>query len=177
AREGRLYLPLEWLDEMGITPDAFLADPQMTPELERLERRLLKEADRLYRRSESGVGALPLDCRPGIFAARYIYAGIGEEVRRLDYDAINHRAYTTDGQKLGWLMVSLARSFGTTFMPRSALIHAATLPETAFLVNAAAAPAASTSDWSDGILATMAGLKTRDQERNAALATVAKGVR
>ncbi|MEM6588423.1 MAG: phytoene/squalene synthase family protein [Pseudomonadota bacterium] len=177
AREGRLYLPLEWLEEMGITPDTFLHEPQMTPELELLERRLLNEAHRLYQRSESGVGALPLDCRPGIFAARFIYAGIGDEVRRMDYDAINHRAYTTDGQKLGWLMVSLARSFGTTFMPRSALIHAEPLAETAFLVNAAAAPAPITADWSDGILATMAGLKTRDRERNAALASAAKGVR
>ncbi|MEL7252984.1 MAG: phytoene/squalene synthase family protein [Pseudomonadota bacterium] len=177
AREGRLYLPLEWLDEMGIDPAAFLTDPRMTPELERLERRLLREADHLYQRSEAGVGALPLDCRPGIFAARFIYAGIGDEVRKLDYDAINHRAFTSDGQKLGWLMVSLARSFGTTFMPRSALIHAEPLPETAFLVHAAAAPAPVSVDWSDGILATMAGLKTRDREENAALASGVRGLR
>ncbi|MEO0752708.1 MAG: phytoene/squalene synthase family protein [Pseudomonadota bacterium] len=177
AREGRLYLPLEWLDEVGITPHAFLADPKMTPELEMLEKRLLTEADRLYVRSESGVGALPMDCRPGIFAARFIYAGIGGEVRRQGYDAINHRAYTSDGQKLGWLMVSLARSLGTTVMPRSALIHAEPLMETAFLVNAAAAPAPRSSDWSDGILATMAGLKYRDREQNATLASSLRGVR
>ena len=171
AREGRLYLPLDWLDEMGMTPEAFLANPQMTAELEVLEKRLLKEADRLYIRSEAGVGALPVDCRPGIFAARFIYAGIGEEVRRQGYDAINHRAYTTGGQKLGWLMVSLARSFGTTFMPRSALIHAQPLAETAFLVNAAASVLPASTDWSDGILATMAGLKSRDRDQNAALAS------
>ncbi|MEM7599169.1 MAG: phytoene/squalene synthase family protein [Pseudomonadota bacterium] len=177
AREGRLYLPLEWLDEMGLSPEAFLANPQMTRELELLEKRLLKEADRLYIRSEAGVGALPVDCRPGIFAARYIYAGIGGQVRRQGYDAINHRAYTSDGQKLGWLMVSLARTFGTTLMPRSALIHAEPLAETAFLVNAAASAAPATSDWSDGILATMAGLKTRDREENAALASAVRGAR
>ena len=162
AREGRLYLPLEWLDEMGINSEAFLANPQMTPELEVLEKRLLKEADRLYQRSEAGDGALPVDCRPGIFAARFIYAGIGGEVRR---------------QKIGWLMVSLARTFGTTFMPRSALIHAQPLPETAFLVNAAAAPAQSGADWSDGILATMARLKIRDREQHEAWAALGRGVR
>ena len=74
-------------------------------------------------------------------------------------------------------MISLARSVGTTLMPRSALIHAEPLPETAFLVNAAAARAPIAADWSDGILATMAGLKSRDQERNAALASATKGVR
>ena len=177
AREGRLYLPLEWLDEMGINSEAFLANPQMTPELEVLEKRLLKEADRLYQRSEAGVGALPVDCRPGIFAARFIYAGIGGEVRRQGYDAINHRAYTTDGLKIGWLMVSLARTFGATFMPRSALIHAQPLLETAFLVNAAAAPIPSGADWSDGILATMARLKIRDREQHEALAALGRGVR
>jgi phytoene synthase len=177
AREGRLYLPLESLDEMGIEPEAFLADPHMSPELEVLGKRLLREAERLYVRSEAGVGALPVDCRPGIFAARFIYAGIGGEVRRKGYDSINHRAFTSDSQKMGWLMVALARSFGTAVMPRSALIHAAPLSETAFLVNAAAAPADPKGDWSEALYATMARLKSRDIEEKAALAQAARTAR
>ncbi len=177
AREGRLYLPLDWLDEMGIDPEAFLADPQMSPQLEELSKRLLKEAQRLYIRSEAGVGALPVDCRPGIFAARFIYAGIGGEVRRQGYDSINHRAYTTDSQKLGWLMVSLARTFGTAVMPRSPVIHASPLAETAFLVNAAAAPADPKSDWSEALYTTLTRLKTRDMEQKTALLQSARSVR
>ena len=76
ALEGRLYLPLEWLDHAGIEPEAFLADPQGTKAVRAMVKRLLIEAEHLYLRSEAGIGALPLTIRPGIFAARFIYAGI-----------------------------------------------------------------------------------------------------
>ena len=66
ARAGRLYLPLDWLDAEGVDPEAFLADPPPDPAHRAgWSRRLLAEAERLYRRSEAGVAALPLDCRPG----------------------------------------------------------------------------------------------------------------
>ena len=48
AREGRLYLPLSWLDEAGIDPDAFLHDPRPGREVRALTRRLVMEANRLY---------------------------------------------------------------------------------------------------------------------------------
>ncbi len=84
AREGRLYLPLSWMREAGIDPDAFLSRPEYSPDLAALVARLLREADGLYERSEAGIGALPLSCRPGIFAARYIYAGIGTRLQIQD---------------------------------------------------------------------------------------------
>ncbi len=169
AREGRLYLPLDWLSELGMAPEAFLAAPEMRRELEIMSRRLLREAERLYVRSEAGVAVLPVDCRPGIFAARFIYAGIGAEVKRNGYDAISHRARTNGVQKLGWLMLSMVRASGTVLMPRSPVIHARPLPETAFLVDAAAGPAEPAKDWSDGLYATLAGLKARDVEQRSAL--------
>ncbi len=169
AREGRLYLPTDWLEEAGIDPEAFLADPQFTPELRRVISRMLRRADDLYAKSEAGVQGLPLSCRPGIFAARYIYAGIGAQVRRRGYDSVTHRARTGGAQKLGWLMLSVLRTGGTVVMPRSSVIYARPLPETAFLVEAASDGSASAKDWSETLYATMATLKTRDQTRRSTL--------
>ena len=75
AAEGRLYLPTDWFDEFGLNVDAFLSDPTPMPEICAMAKRLLGEANRLYYRAEAGIAALPPRCRPGIYAARYIYAG------------------------------------------------------------------------------------------------------
>ena len=169
AREGRLYLPTDWLGDEGIDPEAFLADPQFSPELRRVIARLLRRADDLYAKSEAGVGALPLSCRPGIFAARHIYAGIGGQLRRGGYDSISLRARTGTTQKLGWLMLSVLRAGATVVMPRSAVIYARPLPETAFLVTAAGDGSDSARDWSETLYATMATLKSTDAARRSAL--------
>jgi len=162
AREGRLYLPTEWLEDEGLDVDRFLTRPEMTPALRRVIKRLLREADALYMRSEAGVAALPLSSRPGIFAARYIYAGIGRQLQRLDMDSISHRAKTTSAQKIGWLMLSMGRAAGTLVMPRSSVIHARPLPETAYLVEAASDLTHRAPDWSDALYSTMATLRARD---------------
>ena len=77
ARAGRLYLPREWFAEEGLDADAWLAAPAFCPQVARMTQRLLDEADRLYRRSESGIALLPRDARPAIWAARRIYCEIG----------------------------------------------------------------------------------------------------
>ncbi|MCC6000347.1 MAG: phytoene/squalene synthase family protein [Pararhodobacter sp.] len=138
ARAGRLYLPRDWLDEAGIDAAAFLASPRLTPALAGVVRRLLDQADHLYWRAEPGIAALPLSCRPGIFAARHVYAGIGQAVRRNGYDSITRRAQTSKRQKLGWLAQSVMRSALAQLMPRAATLHARPLPEVGFLVEATA---------------------------------------
>jgi phytoene synthase len=45
-------------------------------------KRLLAEANRLYFRSEPGIARLPVDVRPGIFAARHCYDAIGRKLMR-----------------------------------------------------------------------------------------------
>ncbi len=164
ARAGRLYLPLEWLQEAGVTPAAFLANPASSPGLRQLTRRLLEEADTLYRRSEAGISALPLICRPGIFAARHVYAGIGLQVARQGYDSITARARTTGFQKLGWLGLSLARSATSVVVPGSSVLHAPARPEVAFLVDAAARKDVRFSR-SDALFAALAQLETKDRAR------------
>jgi phytoene synthase len=169
AAEGRLYLPTDWMTDAGLDPEAFLADPGPSPELRRLVARLLREADDLYHRAEAGIGVLPLGCRPGIYAARLIYAGIGGAVRRRRCDPFAGRARTTGGQKLAWLGLAGLSAGASAVMPRSALLHARPLPETRFLVEAATVEQEAGRDWSDTLHATLADLKRRDAERLAAL--------
>ena len=138
ARAGRLYLPLDWLVEAGIDPDRWLANPQPNRAVLRQVARLLSEAERLYLRSEPGIGALPLGSRPGIWAARLIYAAIGGQVRRQGHDSITRRARTGTAQKLRLMALAGARATGGIIMPTSAVLYAPPLDESAWLVDAAA---------------------------------------
>ena len=164
ARAGRLYLPLDWFDAAGLEPAAFLRDPQPDPRVSRMVRQLLAEAESLYFRSEAGVAALPADCRPGIFAARRIYAGIGAAVARNRHDSITRRARTGRGQKIGWLMLSVGQTGASLALPRPARLHAAPAPEVAFLVEAAARAPASPGR-AEALLSVLAQLEAQDQRR------------
>ena len=164
ARAGRLYIPRVWMREAGLDPATFMARPAMSPAVASLVARLLAEADALYRRSEAGIGALPLSCRPGIFAARFVYAGIGGAVRRNRHDSITRRARTGSVGKLALMGLSLARAGTTIALPRSPVIHARPLPETAFLVDAAAERRRQDT-WSDALIGTLASLKMRDRDQ------------
>jgi 15-cis-phytoene synthase len=63
ARNGRIYMPLDWLREEGVDHAAWLAAPAYVPGVQRVVARLLEHADLLYERAEAGIDALPADCR------------------------------------------------------------------------------------------------------------------
>ena len=131
ARMGRLYLPRQWLREAGIDPDAWLANPVFNPAIAATVQRLLDAAELLYRRVDAGVAQLPLACRPGINAARYLYAEIGHEVARRGLDSVSQRARVSALRKSGlmlWSLVNLA--------PRVPFQPAPVLQATRFLVDA-----------------------------------------
>jgi len=104
ARMGRLYLPREWLAEAGIAPGAWLAKPVFSPALGTVVQRVLDAAEQLYRRVDAGVARLPLACRPGINAARFMYAEIGHEVARRGLDSVSARA-RVPGARKAWLLL------------------------------------------------------------------------
>ena len=115
ARNGRVYLPLNWLTEAGMTPDQLLKQPHASPELKHVVSRLLDEADRLYKQSYAGIAELPADCRAAILAAGLIYAEIGHQLRREGLDSISRRTVVSTRRKLlllvsawtqaGWIYV------------------------------------------------------------------------
>lgn len=164
ARAGRLYLPLDWLAEAGLSAETFMADPQATPCLRTMTQRLLAEAHALYRHSEAGITVLPLLCRPGIYAARHIYAGIGGAVARNGHDSITARARTNGWQKLGWLGLALTRSAASTLLPGSTILHAPARPEVAFLVDAAARKSTRFSR-SEALFTALSQLESKDRTR------------
>jgi 15-cis-phytoene synthase len=110
ACAGRLYLPLQWLREAGIDPDRWLAASCHDAAIGEAVRRLLAAADIFYDRSIAGIGALPRTCRPGIHAARLIYAEIGREVARGGFDSVSRRAVVSSRRKLQLLADALAAS-------------------------------------------------------------------
>jgi phytoene synthase len=133
ARAGRIYLPMSWLREAGIDPDEWLAAPRFTPELGTVIERLLQTADGLYVRADSGIAGLPARCRPGIRAARLLYAEIGHALRRNGLDSVARRTVVPSQRKLALLCKAVsAPNHG-----RFALDHPS-LPETKFLVEATA---------------------------------------
>ena len=132
ARNGRLYLPLAWLREEGVDAEAFLAAPAFSPAIGRLVTRLLAEANRLYAAGTRGIGALPLVCRPGIGAARLLYAAIGDEVARRGHDSVASRAVVPTRTKLALLARAPALAW-----PRAA-DRDPPLPAAAFLIEAVA---------------------------------------
>jgi phytoene synthase len=136
ARNGRLYLPRDWLSESGIDADAWLARPAFSAALGGVVRRLLGAADELYDRAGAGIDQLPAACRPGIRVAHALYREIGREVERQQGDSVARRAVVAKGRKMR-LMAGALSSRG-----RSPNLRLPALDATRYLVSAAAAPVA-----------------------------------
>ena len=138
ARAGRLYLPLSWLRDAGIEPDAWLAKPVFGSEIAVIVQRLLDAADALYGRATLGIEQLPRSCRPGIYAARALYAEIGRELERRGLDSISQRAVVSARRKLAILSRTLALR-QREWLPARKLAPAIQIDETRFLIEAVAA--------------------------------------
>ena len=134
ARNGRLYLPRQWLGDVGLDADEWLANPRHSPQLGSVIARLLAQADLLYARAATGVSLLPASCRPAIHASRLLYAGIGRQVERNSYDSVTRRAVVPRGHKLALLASALAASLAP--VTRNA---DAPLDEARFIIEAVAA--------------------------------------
>ena len=135
ARAGRLYLPLRWMRDAGIDPDAWLANPVFTQALGGVVARVLCEADRLYASASNGIDRLPRSCRVGIHAARLLYAEIGRQVARQGLDSVASRAVVPPARKIGVILQSLNASA----WPRRQT-ERPTMEAVGFLVDAASSP-------------------------------------
>jgi phytoene synthase len=108
------------------------------PEMAAIVQRLLDSADTLYDRATLGIAHLPLTCRPGIYAARALYAEIGRELERGGLDSISRRAVVSGHRKLAVLARMLVL-LETEWTPARRLRPMAQLDESRFLVDAVAA--------------------------------------
>jgi len=133
ARAGRIYLPRRWLDELDIDSGTFADAATCAAGVTQVVRRLLVVGDELYQRGSSGIDGLPWTCRPGIRAARALYAEIGREVERRGDTAMSTRAVVTSRRKLRVLIGANVPGRGRRSADWSA---PAVLAEAAFLVAA-----------------------------------------
>jgi len=131
ARRGRIYLPLRWMREAGIDPAAWQKAPCYSAALAGVVRRLLEEAQFLYRRAESGVGRLPHDCRWAIATASHVYSSIGDRVTLAGFDSISQRAIVSWHHKLALLALAGARGV----WPQRTDEYAPALPSSQFLID------------------------------------------
>ena len=110
ARNGRIYLPLQWLVEAGVQPDEWLQNPKMSANLKTVIERVLQEAEQLYKQAQAGIAELPADCRAAILAASLIYAEIGHQLRREGLDSVSHRTVVSTRRKLVLLATAWTQS-------------------------------------------------------------------
>jgi len=110
ARNGRLYLPTDWLMDAGVDPARWLAQPTCSEAIRGLTERLLQEADGLYSQAQAGIAELPPDCRGAILAASMIYGEIGQQLRRDGLDSVSQRTVVGTRRKLMLLASAWAQA-------------------------------------------------------------------
>ena len=130
ARNGRIYLPLQWMVEAGVQPDEWLQNPKMSAILKTVIERVLQEAEQLYKQAQAGIAELPADCRAAILAASLIYAEIGHQLRREGLDSVSHRTVVSTRRKLVLLATAWTQS-GWIYAQRNPVQP---LPAIAFLI-------------------------------------------
>lgn len=84
ARIGRVYIPLSWLEEMDLSTEAVLKNPQGT-RIDKLRQRLLDEAFKLYEQARSAIEQLPQEARASMRVAVESYMEIGRTLRDEGY--------------------------------------------------------------------------------------------
>jgi 15-cis-phytoene synthase len=104
AEMGRIYLPLQWIEEAGIAPEE-IAAPKNSQKLALVTRRLLREAERYYLSGDAGLWHLSFRSACAVAAARHVYAAIGSLLLLKGSSAWDQRTYVTGRQKI-WAILS-----------------------------------------------------------------------
>ena len=110
---GRVYLPADEMRRHGVAAED-LSAPHPGAALKELLRAQVQRARSYYRRAEGGIAQLADDgSQLTVWLMRHVYAGILDEVERLDYDVLRQRAATSLPRKLQ-LAVRAWRSYRRT---------------------------------------------------------------
>jgi 15-cis-phytoene synthase len=97
---GRLYLPADELRAFGLSRE-LLARRRMTPEFRRFMKFQVARARSFFDSADPVVALFPTDgSRLTVRLLQRTYAGILDEIERLDYDVFRTRAYVPTSRKL-----------------------------------------------------------------------------
>ena len=99
AGNGRVYLPLDWLSELGVPEDA-VADPARRAAVFAAARQLLRAADPYYASALEGITRLPFRSAWAIASARGVYRDIGRKLQAGGPAAWDQRVSTGKASKL-----------------------------------------------------------------------------
>lgn len=97
-RVSKVYLPQNWLSELGISSDDLL-DSRYSLELESLAKRLFQEADNYYRSGLAGLKELPWRCALAVAIAASVYRTVGK--RALSQGYLSWNTYGRTRTSLG----------------------------------------------------------------------------
>ena len=100
---GRVYLPQDEMERVGITEDSLSGDTLSSLTWQGyvdLIELVMDQADALYAEAERGIRSLPINVQRGIRAAARMYREIQNEVRAADHDNLHNRAFVSLGRKL-----------------------------------------------------------------------------
>jgi phytoene synthase len=111
ARVGRVYLPAEWLDDLGMDA-ADIVTPECRPEVALLAARLVALAEPYYASARIGVDALPRRSAWAVATALGVYREIGLRVVSLGHRAWDGRVSTSKADKLGHVARAALIAFG-----------------------------------------------------------------
>ena len=117
ARNGRCYLPADWLAKAGIPPDG-IADPAHRAALAGVVERLLQEADRYYQSAATGLQSLSFRSGWAVATALAVYRDIGRIVRERGVHAWDVRAVVPRRLKVAWLVRGLAQALSARVLGR-----------------------------------------------------------
>jgi 15-cis-phytoene synthase len=103
AEMGRIYLPIQWIEEAGMVPEEISA-PKNRQKLALVTRRLLREAERYYVSGDAGLWHLSFRSACAVAAARHVYAAIGSLLLLKGSSAWDQRTYVTGPQKMSAIL-------------------------------------------------------------------------
>jgi 15-cis-phytoene synthase len=106
AEMGRIYLPMNWLQEAEIAPEE-IALPKNRQKLAFLTECMLGQARKYYRSGDDGLWHLSFRSACAVAAARHVYAEIGSLLLRKGSTAWDSRTYVTGSRKISVIVRGL----------------------------------------------------------------------
>lgn len=103
AEAGRCYLPQDWLDELGVPADRYMA-PEHRPALMAMARRMTDAAAAFEASARVGTRALSRRSAWAVLAAAHIYGAIGRTVASRGAAAWDARVTTSAADKLAFMV-------------------------------------------------------------------------
>jgi phytoene synthase len=104
AREGRRYLPGEWVQ--NVSPRSMIVSDESRPTIALAAKQLLDLADGYYALAVEGLPLIPSRSRRGIAIAAAVYREIGVELRKGKYAWWDGRVSVSLGRKL-WVAIQV----------------------------------------------------------------------